>query len=382
MIRAAEATVLDAIGATPLFGVRRITGPGDAELLLKWERTNPGGSVKDRPARHIVDVAERLGRLRPGGTIIESSSGNFGISLAMIGAARGYRVIILIDPKTTPANRRVLEAFGADIITVTEQDDTGSYHKTRIALANDLARRIPGSFRPDQCFSLLNSHAHYLRTGAELLAGCEGRLDALVGAVSTGGQLGGLSRYLRRHSPVTRIVGADATGSTVFGGTSRAYLVPGVGLGWTPANLDLDLIDAAYQVSSADTFYACRALARSEGVLAGASSGAVLLAGLREAERLGPGARVVCLLADGGDRYLDTVYDDGWLAAHDIVLDEVNVAGLRRRAGRLHPIGEERPLTPTVVAGLEQRLRVPSSTHQLNDLVQRDWAAETLAETS
>jgi cystathionine beta-synthase/cysteine synthase A len=381
-MRAAETTVLDTVGETPMFGVRRVTASGDAQLLLKWERSNPGGSIKDRPARHIVDVAERLGLLRPGGTVIESSSGNFGISLAMIGAVRGYRVIILIDPKTTPANRRVLAAFGAETVVVTEQDDTGSYHKTRISLANRLAREIPGAFRPDQCFSLLNGHAHYLHTGAELLRDCDGRLDAVVGAVSTGGQLGGISRYLRRHAPRTRIVGVDASGSTIFGGHSAPYLVAGVGLGWTPSNLDLDLVDDAYQVSSADTFYACRALARLEGVLAGASSGAVLLAGLREARQLGPGARVVCLLADGGDRYLDSVYDDDWLAGHGIVLGDVDAEELRRRAARLDPVDQGGPLRPTVVPDIEARLAVPASTAELNRLVRQDFDADQVLAAS
>jgi cystathionine beta-synthase/cysteine synthase A len=201
-------------------------------------------------------------------------------------------------------------------------------------------------------------------------------MDVVVGAVSTGGQLGGLSRYLRRHAPAVRIVGVDASGSTIFGGEAAPYLVPGVGLGWTPSNLDLDLIDEAYQVSSADTFYACRVLARCEGVLAGASSGAVLLAGLHEAARLGPQARVVCLLADGGDRYLDTVYDDGWLAGNGIVLDEISVSGLRQRAARLRPVRPGGRLEPTVVAGLEQRLQVPASTFQINEMVREDWAAD------
>jgi len=276
-------TVLDCVGSTPLFALQRIVGESDAELVVKWERGNPGGSIKDRPALYIVNTAERLGLLKPGGTIIESSSGNFGISLAMIGAARGYRVIILVDPKTTGINRRVLEAFGAEIIVVTEQDDTGSYHKTRILLANRLAKEIDGAFRPDQCFNLLNSQAHYLQTARELLSDCGAQLDAVVGTVSTGGQLGGLSRYLRQYAPHVRVVGVDAQGSAVFGGKPAPYLIPGVGLGWTPNNLDVRLLDSAFQVPSADAFYACHVLARYEGVLAGASGGAAILAALRQA---------------------------------------------------------------------------------------------------
>ncbi|MCR4830670.1 MAG: pyridoxal-phosphate dependent enzyme, partial [Pseudobutyrivibrio sp.] len=156
--------ILDSVGNTPLIRVNNFTEGDEAEILLKYERGNPGGSIKDRAAKYIIDQAEERGLLKPGGTIIESSSGNFGISLAMIGAARGYRVLILVDPKTTENNLSLLRAFGAEVIVVTEKDDCGSYHKTRISLANKLSTEIENSFRPDQCFNLLNSEAHYQST--------------------------------------------------------------------------------------------------------------------------------------------------------------------------------------------------------------------------
>jgi cystathionine beta-synthase/cysteine synthase A len=159
--------ILESIGNTPLIELQNSTVASEGKILLKYERNNPGGSIKDRPAIHIITEAERRGWLKPGGAIIESSSGNFGISLAMIGAAKGYRVIILVDPKTTAANLALLKCFGAEVIVVTEQDDSGSYHKTRISLANRLAIEIPNSFRPDQCFNLLNSNAHYQSTARE-----------------------------------------------------------------------------------------------------------------------------------------------------------------------------------------------------------------------
>lgn len=365
--------VTDCIGSTPLFALQNLVGPADGELLVKWERTNPSGSIKDRPALHIVDTAERLGLLRPGGTIIESSSGNFGISLAMIGAARGYRVVVLVDSKTTQANLRVLNAFGAETIVVDEPDDTGSFHKTRIVMANQLARDIDGSFRPDQVFNLLNSQAHYRSTGPELLAQCGHRLDVLVGTASSGGQLGGLSRYLHDHAPHVAVVGADADGSAIFGGPSAPYLIPGVGLGWTPANLDLSLIDAAYKISADDAFYACRVLARCEGVLAGASSGAAIVTALRYAIVFGQGSTVVCVLSDGGDRYLDSVYDDDWLAAEGFELGELTVGQLRDRALKLTAAQEGADLSPTVIPGIREILEVPDSTAEINARTCPEW---------
>ena len=373
MTPAIARTLTDCVGSTPLFALQNVVGSTDAELLVKWERANPGGSIKDRPALHIVDMAEELGLLRPGGAIIESSSGNFGISLAMIGAVRGYRVIVLVDAKTTQANLRVLNAFGAETIVVDEPDDTGSFHKTRIVLANQLAREIEGSFRPDQVFNLLNSRAHYLSTGPELLAECGRRLDVVVGTVSSGGQLGGLSRYLHEFAPNVSVVGADAQGSAIFGGPSAPYLIPGIGLGWTPANLDVGLLDTAYKISAEDAFYACRVIARHEGVLAGASSGAALITALRLAMEAGRGARVVCLFSDGGDRYLDTVYEDAWLAEHGISFDGLTIAELRRRALDLRPVRHGRALIPTVVPGIQELLEVPDTTAQINAATCGRW---------
>lgn len=362
-------TVLDLIGNTPLIRLQQLVGPREAQLWAKWERTNPGGSIKDRPASFIIDEAERRGLLQPGGTIIESSSGNFGISLAMIGAAKGYRVIILVDPKITPTNLTILKAYGAEVIVVTEQDDSGSYHKTRIAQANQLARTIPGAFRPDQCFNLLNSAAHYCHTARELLRDCDGRLDVVIAAASTGGQLGGLARYLKRVAPQVTIVGVDAHGSTIFGGAAHSYLTPGVGLSWTPANLDVSLIDAVFKVPDEDAFLACRALARHEGIMAGASSGAVLLVGLHYAQLLGPEQRVVCLFADGGERYVHTIYSDEWMETRHFAT-AISPVDLAQRALGL-PIysacpAEHANYRPDLIHALD----VPETTRRLNDELQ------------
>ncbi|PRW62170.1 cysteine synthase family protein [Actinopolyspora mortivallis] len=326
--------VLDLVGNSPLISLSDVVVSGGPELVAKWERFNPAGSIKDRPALHLVETAEQMGLLSPGGTIIESSSGNFGISLAMIAAVKGYRAIILVDPKTTDANRAALEAFGAEVIVVHEQDDTGSYHKTRIKLANELAREIPGSFRPDQCFNLLNAAAHYRGTASEILAQFDDSLSAVVTTVSTGGQLGGISRRLRGENREIEIIAADAVGSGIFQPDPAAYATPGVGLGWTPSSVETSLVDRVLWVPDELAFIGCRMLARHEGLLTGASSGMALVAALRLASELPPDRKVCVLFSDGGDRYLNTVYSDEWLKKCGLAT-ELRMDEFLRRCGEL-----------------------------------------------
>ncbi|MEV6907269.1 cysteine synthase family protein [Amycolatopsis sp. NPDC051071] len=329
--------LLDAVGETPIVRLRNLTLPGEAEVIIKLEGANPGGSLKDRPAAHIIRHAENSGALRPGGTIIESSSGNFGIALAMFGASRGYQVIAVVDPKLTTTNRALLEAFGAEIIVVDEQDDSGSYHKTRIALANQLHRQIPNSFRPDQCFNPLNSDAHSRTTAEELLSQAGPELTAIVCTVSTGGHLGGIARVIARRAPQVTVIGVDVDGSTVFGGRAHAYLTPGVGLSWTPVNLeDLSAVDEVYKVTDEDAYRACRTLTSAEGVLAGVSTGAALTVALATAMRGNARQRVALLASDRGERYLSTAFNDDWLHENGISTDR-SISGLRTRAARLVP---------------------------------------------
>ena len=339
--------------------------PNEGQVLLKYERYNPGGSIKDRAALYIVTEAERRGWLKPGGTIIESSSGNFGISLAMIGAARGYRVIILVDPKTTEANLALIRCFGAEVIVVTEQDDSGSYHKTRISLANKLAREIEHSFRPDQCFSLLNGAAHYRGTAREIVSHCPGRLAAIVCAVSTGGQLGGISRYVKTFAPGVRVVGVDAEGSGIFGGATAPYRIPGIGLGWTPTNVSLELVDCAYKVGDEQAFLTARAFARHEGILMGPSSGACALVALKLAQELDPSDVVVCMVADGGDRYIHTLFNNEWMSRQGFGAD-ADVETLRDMARALRPWSESPASGANYRRDLAERLEVPESTLRLN----------------
>ncbi|MFD0587394.1 PLP-dependent cysteine synthase family protein [Paenibacillus sp. GCM10027627] len=357
-------TILDTVGGSPLVQLTNLVEGREMDIRLKLERTNPGGSIKDRPALYIVKEAEKRGWLKPGGTIIESSSGNFGISLAMIGAARGYRVIILVDPKTTPANLSMLRAYGAEVIVVTEQDDSGSYHKTRIALANRLHREIRNSFRPDQCFNLLNGEAHYRQTAAELYEQCEGELDAVVLTVSTGGQIGGFSRFFREAAPHVHIIAVDAIGSTVFGGVPHAYMLPGMGLSWTPANIDdLGRIDAVFKVPDEDSFMMCRVLAKHEGILCGGSTGAGMLAAWKLALQSGTFKKIVCVASDNGERYLSTIYNDEWMREKSFSLS-TSPQEMWKRVEALEPYS----VNPIETANYKPELGLLLDSPSLNDL--------------
>ena len=330
--------LLETVGNTPVVQLRNLTKPHEGKLVVKLESANPGGSLKDRAAWNIIRRAEQEGKLRPGATIIESSSGNFGIALAMIGASRGYRVIAIVDPKITPTNKALFETFGAEVIVVHEKDDSGSYHKTRIARANELHRKIVNSFRPDQCFNLLNGDAHFSFTARELHTQLGNHLSAVVCMVSTGGQLGGISRYFKRYAPRVKVVGVDVRGSTVFGGSPHGYLTPGVGLSWTPVNLhDLAAVDEVYKIDDEEAFVGCRTLVRNEGLLAGVSTGGALTVALRLAMRAGRGDHIAFLAADRGERYLATAFDDQWMTERRLSRD-TSIAGLRERAERLRPL--------------------------------------------
>ncbi|CAH1195310.1 N-(2-amino-2-carboxyethyl)-L-glutamate synthase [Paenibacillus plantiphilus] len=359
------ASILETIGNTPLITIPNSNRANEGQVLFKYERYNPGGSIKDRAANYIIAEAERKGLLRPGGTIIESSSGNFGISLAMIGAAKGYRVIILIDPKTTSANLALLKCFGAEVIVVTEKDDCGSYHKTRISLANRLAREIENSYRPDQCFNLLNSEAHYNSTAREIMDACSNEITAFITAVSTGGQLGGISKYLKTFAPEVQIIGVDAAGSTIFGGHADSYRIPGIGLGWTPVNLNMAHIDCAYKVTDEQAFLTARALARNEGILMGPSSGACALVALKLAQELGPEKRVVCMIADGGDRYIQTLFNDEWMEQQGFAT-EADIETVRMMARELQPWSMCPADSANYRSDLIQTLDVPDSTLRMN----------------
>lgn len=313
--------VTEAIGNVPIVRISRLSELcQNHEFYLKLESCNPGGSIKEKNAVYLVKHAESTGELAPGGTIVESSSGNFGIGLAMMGAARGYRVIIVVDAKTPPPIRRMLAAYGAELVDVplSAADANGSMQVARMQKALELARAIPGAWYPCQHRNPHNPTAHEQFTAREIEQAFGGAPDAIVIGVSTAGQLGGISRYFKQRYPQTRIVGVDVAGSAIFGTPVHPYKMTGLGLSFVPPNFDATVLDAAYSVSDRLAFSVCYALARREGLLLGASTGAIVAAALAWGTHYRHPQRVVLLNPDRGDRYLETVYNPQWLTQQGI----------------------------------------------------------------
>ena len=317
--------VTEAVGQVPFVRLNRMGAACEAhDLFVKLESCNPGGSIKEKNAAYLVKEAEEAGLLQPGGTIVESSSGNFGIGLAMVGAARGYRVIVVVDAKTAPPMRRMLEAYGAELVDVplSQADENGSMQRARMQVAADLSRSIPGAWYPCQHLNPLNPEAHMLYTAREIEAAFDGPPDVIVVGISTAGQLAGIAKFFRRWYAGVRIVGVDVAGSAIFNTPRHPYKMTGLGLSFAPPNYDPNVLDAAYSVDDRLAFSVCHALARREGLLLGASTGAIVAAGVSFAGLLGGRQKVVMLNPDRGDRYLETIYDHGWLAAQGVELLE------------------------------------------------------------
>ncbi len=312
-----SASIIECIGGTPLVRLRRLFNNGP-QVYAKLELLNPGGSVKDRPARYIVERGLRDGTIAPGATIVESSSGNFGIALAM--AARIYELefVCVVDPRIAPLNLRILNQLGARVEMVERPDPHGGYLHTRLERVQELLAEIPGAYWLDQYANALNAQCHYDGIGTEIVdaLGTEEPVDAFVAAVSTSATLMGAARRLREAYPGIRVVAVDAQGSVIFGGPASRRSLPGIGSSRTPELLCTDEVDEVLYVDDYDSARACRELLRSEGILAGGSSGAVIAAVQRVAAELPPGARIATVLPDRGERYMDLVYDDEWVEAH------------------------------------------------------------------
>lgn len=306
--------ILQAIGNTPLVRLSRLHPPGN--LVAKLEYTNPGGSVKERIAVAMIDAAEEEGLLGPGGTIIEPTSGNTGVGLAMVGAVRGYRVICTVPDKVSKEKQDLLRAFGVEVIeTPTEYgpDHPDSYY----GVANRLASEIEGSFQPNQYYNMANPEAHYRTTGPELWKQTDGALDVFVAGVGTGGTITGAGRYLKEQKPSIEIVGADPEGSIYTQGPDgdiHQYNVEGVGEDFYPETVDLDLIDRFIEVDDAESFAMARRLAKVEGVLTGGSGGLAVEAALRVAAE-DESKLVVVLIPDSGRGYLSKVFNDEWMSS-------------------------------------------------------------------
>ena len=309
-------TVIDLVGNTPLVRLNKVTDGVSATVLAKLEYLNPGGSSKDRIATRIIDAAERDGLLLPGGTIVEPTSGNTGVGLALVAQQRGYRCVFVLPDKVGEDKRNVLTAYGAEIVvtpTSVAPDSPESYY----SVSDRLAREIPGAFKPNQYANPNGPLSHYETTGPEIWRDTEGKVTHFVAGVGTGGTISGAGRYLKEVSDGrVQIIGADPEGSVYSGGTGRPYLVEGVGEDFWPEAYDPSIVDRVIAASDATSFQLTRRLAREEGLLVGGSSGLAVAAALVAARDLGPEAVIVVLLPDGGRGYLGKIFNDTWMGAH------------------------------------------------------------------
>jgi cystathionine beta-synthase len=304
-------SILDLVGNTPLVRLSKVTEGLRPLILAKLEQLNPGGSVKDRIGLSMLEDAESRGLLRPGGTVIEPTSGNTGHGLAMAAAIKGYKMIFVMPDKMSAEKISLLRAYGAEVVicpTNVERESPQSYY----SVAERLTREIPGAFQPNQYFNPRNPEAHYRTTGPEIWRQTEGRITTFVAGVGTGGTISGVGKYLKEQNPAVRVIGADPEGS-IFSGEIAPYKVEGVGEDFWPGTFDRDVVDEFIQVTDRECFVAARKLARQEGILVGGSAGLALHAAIQVAVDSKPDDVIVVLLPDTGRNYLSKFFSDEWM---------------------------------------------------------------------
>jgi len=340
-------SVLDLVGNTPLVRLNSVTTGIAATVLAKIEYLNPGGSSKDRIATRIIDAAERDGLLKPGGTIVEPTSGNTGIGLALVAQQRGYRCVFVLPDKVGKDKRNVLLAYGAEIVvtpTAVAPDSPESYY----SVSDRLVREIPGAFKPNQYSNPNGPLSHYETTGPEIWRDTEGKVTHFVAGVGTGGTISGVGKYLKEVSNgAVQIIGADPEGSVYSGGTGRPYLVEGVGEDFWPTAYDPTVVDQIIASSDAESFELTRRLAREEGLLVGGSSGLAVASALKAAADLPADAVVVILLPDGGRGYLGKIFNEKWMQSYGFtqVSEEKTVADvLSRKTGNIPDLVHVHPI--------------------------------------
>lgn len=339
--------ILDTIGNTPLVRMNRITRGIRGTLVAKMEAFNPGGSVKDRIAIHMIDAAERDGSLRPGGTIVECTSGNTGLGLALIACVRGYKAVFTMPDKVAEEKSKLLRAFGAEVIicpTAVKPDDPRSYY----SVAQKISDESENTFYPNQYFNEWNPHAHYAYTGPEIWQDTDGKVTHFVAGMGTGGTISGIGKYLKEQNPEVKVIGGDPVGSlykeyfeTGVLAEANSYKTEGIGEDMIPDTMDFSLIDQVIQVGDIEAFTMAQRLAREEGILSGSSAGTAVCAALEVAQTMNPDDLMVVLIPDTGERYLSKVYDEDWLRRNGLIESSLSLTAgeiLDRRGTRDHPL--------------------------------------------
>jgi cystathionine beta-synthase len=376
--------LLDLVGGTPIVRLDKLGQDVEPTLLAKLEHLNPGGSVKDRIGLPMIEAAEREGKLRPGGTIVEPTSGNTGVGLAIAAAIKGYRCIFVMPDKMSQEKIALLRAYGAEVVicpTAVPPDSPESYY----SVSDRLAEEIPGGFKPDQYSNMANPDAHYEVTGPEIWEQTGGELAAIVISVGTGGTISGVGRFFKEHKPEVLIVGADPEGSVYTAHEEsdvHPYLVEGIGKDSWPQTMDPDVVDEWIRVSDRESFLTARRLAREEGILAGGSAGTTVWAALEVAQRFGPDARILTMIPDTGRNYLSKFYDDNWMLEYGFLERRVPAptVGAVLRAKR----AEEPGVPEFIVIGSHQKVGEAIELMQRYSISQlpvvRDGASESLAD--